>query len=62
MSDSWLLPKGTDLVSAVRWLNEQHRHDRQAIEEAALRFDLSPLDEAFLLQHCQEPRLEQAAK
>ena len=62
MSDSWLLPKGTDLVSAVRWLNEQHRHDRQAIEEAALRFDLSPLDEEFLLQHCQEHKSSQAEK
>ena len=39
MSDSWLMPKGADLLSAVRWLSQQHRHDRQAIEEASLRFD-----------------------
>ena len=52
MSDSWLMPKGADLLSAVRWLSQQHRHDRQAIEEASLRFDLSPLDEEFVLQHC----------
>ncbi|MGL4207176.1 MAG: hypothetical protein ACRCRW_13785 [Aeromonadaceae bacterium] len=62
MSDSWLLPKGTDLVNAVRWLNEQHRHDRQAIEEASLRFDLSPLDEEFLLLHCQEQTSGHAEK
>ena len=62
MSDNWLLPKGTDLVSAVRWLNDQHRHDRQAIEEAALRFDLSPLDEEFLLLHCREELGSQAEK
>ena len=54
MSDSWLMPKGTDLLSAIRWLSQQQRHDRHAIEEAALRFDLSPLDEEFLLQHCYE--------
>ena len=52
MSDSWLMPKGADLLGAVRWLSQQHRHDRQAIEEASLRFDLSPLDEELLLQHC----------
>ena len=52
MSDSWLMPKGADLLSAVRWLREQHRHVRQAIKEASLRFHLSPLDEEFLLQHC----------
>lgn len=33
MSDSWLMPKGADLLGAVRWLSQQHRHDRQAIEE-----------------------------
>ena len=31
-------------------------------EEAALRFDLSPLDEEFLLQHCQEHKSSQAEK
>lgn len=54
MSDCWLLPKGSDLVLAVRWLSEQQRHDSQAIAEAALRFDLSPLDEEFLYRHCKE--------
>ena len=53
MSDCRLLPKGNDLIAAVRWLSDQHRHDRIAIEEAALRFDLSPLDEEFLLMHFQ---------
>lgn len=54
MSDCSLLPKGTDLIRAIRWLSDQHRHDLPAVEEAALRFDLSPLDEEFLLQHCRE--------
>lgn len=54
MSDCWIFPKGSDLVNAVRWLNDQRRHDLKAIEEAALRFDLSPADEEFLLTHMQE--------
>lgn len=54
MGDNWLMPKGSDLLCAMRWLSEQQRHDRHAIEEASLRFDLSPLDEEFLLQHCRE--------
>lgn len=52
MSDCPLLPHGSDLLCALRWLSEQHRHDAAAIEEASLRYDLSPLDEEFLLQHC----------
>ncbi|MBC8674085.1 hypothetical protein H2136_13385 [Aeromonas hydrophila] len=29
-------------------------NDIRAIEEACIRFDLSPLDEEFLIQHCAE--------
>jgi hypothetical protein len=47
MSDSWLMPKGADLLSAIRWLSQQQRHDRHAIEEAALRFDLSRSMKSF---------------
>jgi hypothetical protein len=54
MSDNWLMPKGSDLAAAVRWLSDHQQHNRQAIEEAALRFDLSPLDEEFLLHHCRD--------
>lgn len=46
-----LLPKGEALRNAIRWLAAQSRHDAAAVEEAARRFDLSPLDEAFLLEH-----------
>jgi len=38
----------------VRWLSEQGRHDAAAVEEASRRFDLSPLDEEFLLRHLRE--------
>ncbi|KUE81708.1 hypothetical protein [Aeromonas schubertii] len=55
MSEHTLLPHGEDLRRAVRWLNEQHRYDGHAIEEASQRFCLSPLDEEFLLQHWLQP-------
>jgi len=58
MSSCWLQPRGQDLINAIRWLSDQHRHDLCAIEEAALRFDLSPSDEEFLLQHCREPSIK----
>ncbi len=53
-----LLPEGEDLRRAVAWLVEQPRRDVRSIEEASRRFDLSPLDEAFLLEHFREPRNE----
>jgi hypothetical protein len=37
------------LRDALRWLSESGRHDLAAVEEACRRFDLSPLDEEFLL-------------
>lgn len=51
MSDG-ILPHGEGLRRALRWLSEQGRHDAAAIEEAAQRFDLTPLEEDFLLAHC----------
>lgn len=51
-----LLPTGEALRRAIRWLSDQGRHDADAIEEAARRFDLTPADEEFLLRHCREAR------
>ena len=42
-------PVGQSLRSALRWLSAEGRHDPAAVEEACRRFDLSPLDEEFLL-------------
>ncbi|MBW8189693.1 hypothetical protein K0504_01485 [Neiella marina] len=42
---------GESLRKAIRWMSDFHAHDCQAVEEASLRFDLSPLEEEFLLQH-----------
>ena len=46
-----VLPEGEGLRRAVAWLAEQPRRDLATIEEASRRFNLSPLDEEFLLNH-----------
>jgi hypothetical protein len=46
-----LLPEHEGLRRAVAWLLEQPHRDAATIEAASCRFDLSPLDEAFLLEH-----------
>jgi hypothetical protein len=46
-----LLPEHEGLRRAVQWLATQTSWDAKIIEEASLRFDLSPIDEEFLLQH-----------
>ncbi len=50
-----LLPHGEALRNAVRWLSGQLQDGKAAslklIEEAALRFDLSPAEEEFLRTH-----------
>ncbi len=51
-----LLPDHEGLRRAVAWLAEQPARDLEAIEEASRRFNLSPLDEQFLLDHFRAPR------
>ena len=46
-----LLPEHEGLRRAVEWLAGQPVRDARTIEEAARRFDLSPVDEEFLLRH-----------
>ncbi len=50
---STLMPQGEDLRKAVKWIAENLESDpaqprSKLIAEAALRFDLSPLDTEFL--------------
>jgi hypothetical protein len=50
---STILPAGEAIRDALRWLSERRREAPAApraklIEEAALRFDLTPLDADFL--------------
>jgi hypothetical protein len=46
-----LLPEHEDLRRAVQWLAAQTSWDARLIEEASRRFDLSPIDEDFLLRN-----------
>jgi len=55
MTETGLQPRGEALRKAVRWLGERGRTDPLAVEEAAVRFDLSPLEEAFLLEYFSSP-------
>lgn len=49
-------PAGQGLREALRWLSASGRHDNAAVEEACRRFDLSPLDEEFLLAEARRVR------
>lgn len=50
-------PAGHGLRDALRWLSDSGRHDVAAVEEACRRFDLSPLDEEFLLREARRLRM-----
>ena len=50
-----LLPRDTSLRNAVRWISEQRTERPEAslvklIDEASIRFDLSPQEASFLHQ------------
>jgi hypothetical protein len=51
-----LLPEGEGLRRAVAWLAGQTVRNPETIEEASRRFNLSPLDEQFLLDHFRTPK------
>jgi len=47
-------PQGEDLRKAVKWISDERQYNPQArlsklIEEACLKFDLSPMDAEYLL-------------
>ena len=50
MSDQGLIPEGENLRRAVRWLCENPPPNPDRVNEAAIRFDLNPLQEEFLLR------------
>ncbi|MGD9387312.1 MAG: hypothetical protein PVI87_03710 [Gammaproteobacteria bacterium] len=54
-------PAGQGLRDALRWLSAEGRHDPAAVEEACRRFDLSPLDEEFLLAEARRLRADAGA-
>jgi hypothetical protein len=49
-------PKGEDLRRAVKWVSEERKYNSEKeveaiVQEACMKFDLSPIDEEFLLRH-----------
>lgn len=44
------MPEGENLRRALRWLSENPPRTSESINEAAMRFDLTPLQEEFLLR------------
>ena len=49
-------PKGEDLRKAVKWVLEERKYNpgkksKTLIEEACMKFDLSPKDADFLLRY-----------
>ena len=44
-----VLPEGENLRRALRWLSEHAPISAQTINEAGVRFDLTPKEEEFLL-------------
>jgi hypothetical protein len=51
-----VVPEAEHLRRAVAWLAAQGPWTRDLIDEACLRFDLSPVDEEFLLREWRRSR------
>jgi hypothetical protein len=54
-------PKGESMRQAVRWISAERLEDEnkplfQLIQEASLKFNLSPKEEAFLISFYQEEK------
>jgi len=54
-----ILPEGEDLRRAIRWISDERHYNVDAnlaklIEDACLRFDLSPKDAEFLMRFFSE--------
>jgi len=50
-----ILPEGEQLRKAIKWISDEHLDNPEArlfrlIEEACVKFDLSPNDEEFLMR------------
>jgi hypothetical protein len=62
MSDSSFLPEGENLRRAIQWISEQPQHTVKVLEEASVKFDLTPLEEEFLLRHFLKENSSDATK
>jgi hypothetical protein len=62
-----ILPHGEHVRRAVRWISDRRRDEVQPsslklVSEASFRFDLSPLEEEWLLHTFGTPSAERSAK
>lgn len=60
MSDRGILPEGEALRRAVQWISERRREEPEkplyrVIEEAAVRFDLTPPEVDYLARNLAGP-------
>jgi len=46
-----IFPDGEAVRRAILWVSEKHRYDLATIEEACRRYDLTPVEEEFMLKH-----------
>ena len=51
MGSTTILPDKENFRRAVKWISGQGEFSLKVVEEASVRFDLSPTDEEFLLRH-----------
>jgi hypothetical protein len=55
-----IMPQGEDLRKAVKWISEERQSRPQRklaklVEEASVKFDLSPVDGEYLFKFFKEP-------
>jgi len=46
-----IFPNGEAMRQAVSWISDMHRYDLLTIEEACQRYDLTPVEEEFMLKY-----------
>lgn len=56
-----IIPQGEDLRKAVKWISEERQDSPEKklaklVEEASVRFDLSPADSEFLFKFFREQK------
>jgi len=54
-----IMPEGEAIRKAVKWVSEKRKENPdinllKLVDEAGMRFNLSPKEEAFLLRFCKE--------
>lgn len=54
-----IMPEGQSIRNAVKWVSEKRKENpdisiHKLVDEAGMRFNLSPKEETFLLRFCKE--------